>query len=480
MPEETVPVSVGSSAEGTSPAADRAALRDREAVRVFALAVDYHRRDMLDDAVRAYSRALSLDPANPDIYNNLGVALRAQGKLAAAVACYRRALSIRPKHAGTFANLGNALRDQGNLRSALNALIQAVREAPDSTDAIHNLGLAARDTGDMNLAISCFESAIAINADAAAAHLDYGLTLLGHGQYERGFREFEWRRQLPGFTTREVDAPEWDGSDLGGKTILLLAEGSSGDMLQFARYIQAVKAHGGNVIVECHAALARIIANVSGVDRVAMSSSRAPDCDVYAPMLSLPKILGMTGGVESGFVPYIRPPEAVSVQLPPSQRNQLRVGLAWAPANPGRARSDRICPLDQMMELIAVPGFTGFSLQTGEHRQDLAEQSCDILLPDIGARINDVSDLAGMIAQLDHVICVDSVTAHIAGAMNKPVWLLATYGSDWRWGYEGETTPWYPSMQIFRQPRFGDWRTVIAAVREALHDKIASRFGERA
>ena len=457
---------------------DRASLRDREAARVFALAVDYHRRGMLEDAVRAYSRALNLDPTNPDIYNNLGVALRAQGKLAAAIACYRRALVLRPRHAGTLANLGNVLREQGNVRNAMAVFSQAVRESPGSSEIIHNMGLAARDAGDMELTVGCLESATSIKDDNAAAHLDLGLTMLALGNYERGFRELEWRRKLPAYATRDVEAPEWDGKDLGGKTILILGEGSSGDVLQFARYIPQVKKRGGNVIVECHAALARIMANVAGVDRVVMSGSRTPACDVYAPMMSLPKILGQTKTIDGDAVPYIKPPDAVSTQLPPASRNQLRVGLAWAPSNPGTSRNTRICPLEDMLELLAVPGFTGFSLQTGEHRKDLEEHTCDILLPDIGARINDVSDLAGMIRQLDLVVCVDSVTAHIAGAMNKPVWLLASTNADWRWNYAGETTPWYPSMRVFRQPQPGNWRAAINDVRDALQKRINDRFGE--
>lgn len=371
---------------------------------MFALSVDYHRRGMLEDAVRAYSRALNLDPTNPDIYNNLGVALRSQGKLGASAACYRRSLILRPNHAATLANLGNVLRDQGDVAGAMAIFSEAVRAAPGSSDIIYNMALAARDAGDLELATGCFEAAININDDNATAHLDFGLTLLAQQNYDRGFRELEWRRRLTAFETREVDAPEWDGSELGGKTILILGEGSSGDILQFARFISHVKNKGGNVVVECHAALARIMANVEGVDRVVMSGSRAPECDVYAPIMSLPKILGLTKSIDDSGVPYIKPPDAVSTQLPPASRNQLRVGVAWAPSNPGSGRNHRICPLEEMLELLAVPGFTGFSLQTGKHRKDLQDFSCDILLPDIGARINDVSDLTGMIQQLDLVI----------------------------------------------------------------------------
>jgi len=457
---------------------DRASIREREAARVFALATDYHRRGLLDDAVRAYSRALNLDPVNPDVYNNLGAALRGQGKLAAACACYRRALILRPNHAGTLANLGNALREQGNLKSAINALTHAIRQAPQSADVIFNLGLALRAAGDTNVAISCFESVIAIQNDHAAAHTELGFTKLARQDYKRGLDEIEWRHSFPGYAGRSVDAPLWDGKELGGKTVLVLGEGSIGDTIQFARYIPMIKERGGNVIVECHSSLARLMATVKGVDRVVMSGSQGPACDVYAPVMSLPRMLGHTNGPEDGTVPYIAAPDVVSIQLPPARRNQLRVGLAWAPANPINDRDERICPLSTLMDILSVPGVAAFSLQTGRHRADLETDACDVLLPDIGARINDVSDMAAMINQLDLVICADSVTAHLAGAMDRPVWLLAPAVADWRWGYEGETSPWYPNMRIFRQPAFGDWQAPVEAIRDALGERIASRFGD--
>ncbi len=463
---------------GPAETGDRASIRDREAARVFALAADYHRRRLYDDAVRAYSRALNLDPTNPDIYNNLGAALRSQGKLAAACACYRRSLVLRPNHAGTLANLGNAMREQGNLRSAIGALSQALRQAPQSTDVIFNLGLAMRAAGDVSVAVSCFESVIAVDKDHAMAHSELAFTLLAQQDYVRGFHELEWRRQTPVYTTRSVDAPEWDGSDLGGKTILVLGEGSAGDVVQFARYIPLIKEKGGNVIVECHATLARLLATFSGVDRVIMSGGQPPACDVYAPVMSLPKILGRTGGVEADMVPYISPPDVISLQLPPARRNQMRVGLTWAPNVPASDNDPRVCPLGTLMEVLSVPGVAAFSLQTGRHRTDLETDGCDVLLPDIGNRINDISDTAAMINQLDLVICADSVTAHLAGAMNKPVWLLAPAVADWRWGYKGETSPWYPSMRIFRQPAFGDWSTAIAGLRDALSQRVTARFGD--
>lgn len=452
-----------------SPSPDRVALRDREAARVFALATDLHRRGEYDQAVLAYSRALMLDGTNPDIYNNLGVCLRAQGKLAAASTCYRRALVLKPNDAGILSNLGNTQRDMLYLQSAIVSLSKAVRSAPQSPEPIYNLGLVLRDAGDNDKAITCFESALGMRKDYATCHVDYGISLLLKGELAKGFEEYDWRTQL--LTIREPEQPRWDGSDLKGKTILLLQEGGMGDVIQFLRYLPAVKEKGGNVIVECHGMLARLVATAPGVDKVIIADSPLPQFDVYAPIMSLPLILGMTQDTQSQNIPYISPPEMHSIQLPPAGGRQIRVGFCWSPGRPRAGTPDRSCPVSKMIELLAIPGIVAFSLQMGERAEDLKAEGCDALMPDIGARLTDMADLAVAIDQLDLVICVDSVVAHVAGALGKPTWLLAPFAPSWQWRIEGDTCAWYPSMRLFRQSQPGSWDSVFSDLNEALFER---------
>ena len=450
-----------------SSVSDRIALRDREAARVFALATDLHRRGEYDQAVLAYSRALMLDGTNPDIYNNLGVCLRAQGKLAAASTCYRRALVLKPNDAGVLSNLGNTQRDMFDLQSAIISLSKAVRNAPQSPEPIYNLGLVLRDAGDNDKAITCFESALGMRKDYATCHVDYGISLMLKGDLAKGFEEYDWRSKMT--AARETEQPRWDGSDLKGKTILLHQEGGMGDVVQFLRYIPAVKAKGANVIVECHGMLARLIATAPGVDKVIIAGSPLPKFDVYAPIMSLPLILGMPEDTLSGSIPYVSPPELHSIQLPPAGGQQVRVGFCWSP---GRARAgtpDRSCPITKMIELLAIPGIVAFSLQMGERTEDLKAEGCDALMPDIGARLTDMADLAAVVEQLDLVVCVDSVVAHVAAALGKPTWLLVPFAPNWQWHTEGDTCAWYPSMRLFRQSQPGSWDSVFDALSEALY-----------
>ena len=178
------------------PEEQRAALREREAMRAFQAAAEHHRARRLDEAVKGYGKALMLNPRLPDVYNNLGVALRAQGKLEAAIACYRRALSLRPNNSGVYSNMGNALRELGRLDVAKASHQQAVKLAPTSPEAFYNLGLVLRDLGEGAAALSCFDRTLTLNPEHVDCHWDRSLALLQKGDLEAGFEEYEWRWKL--------------------------------------------------------------------------------------------------------------------------------------------------------------------------------------------------------------------------------------------------------------------------------------------
>ncbi len=159
------------------PEKQRNALREREAARMFQLAAGQHRTGDLAEAVKNYGKSLLLNPRQPDVYNNMGVALRALGKREAAVACYRRALALKPNNAGLYSNMGNALRELGRLEVAQASHQQAVRLNPRSTEAYYNLGLVLRDLGQTGAAMSCFDKALTLDPSHVDCQWDRALTL---------------------------------------------------------------------------------------------------------------------------------------------------------------------------------------------------------------------------------------------------------------------------------------------------------------
>ena len=453
----------------------RLALREREAVRMFAQGLEHHQKGELEEAVKVYGQALLLNPKLSEIYINMGVALRALGKLESSVACYRRSLMLKPDNAAAYTNLGNVLRQLGRLEVATAAHRHAVKLAPDTAESHYNLGLVLRDTGQSEEAIGCFDKTLELAPEHPDCRWDRSLSLLQKGDLKEGFEEYEWRWKLGQNLPREYSQPLWDGSDLKGKTILLHHEQGFGDMIHFARYIPMVKARGGTIVVEVPAPLSRLFSTIDGVGQVVNAGSELPKFDVYAPMMSLARIFGTTSETIPASVPYLKAPDAHAAHLPATLSKHRKIGIAWAGRPTHVNDANRSCSFNHFIELMGIPQTTLYSLQNGPAANDIAEQGCESLIMNLGNKLRDFADTAAVISQLDMVISVDTAIAHLAGALGKPVWVVLPYPGDWRWMLDRDDSPWYPTARLFRQNRPGSWTPVFDRLRRALHDEITGK-----
>ena len=194
--------------------------------------------------------------------------------------------------------------------------------------------------------------------------------------------------------------------------------------------------------------------------------------DVSLPLLSLPHVFGTTLETVPRDVPYIdgaalaRRNANPALVLPAS--SHPRVGIAWAGSAAHRDDAYRSCLLREFLPVLRAQGIAFYSVQKGERHRDLAHLPPEIAVQDLEPELGDFGDLAVIIQQLDLVISVDTSVVHLAGALGKPVWTLLSHRADWRWMLEGETTPWYPTMRLFRQSRLGDWADVMDRVARAL------------
>ncbi|MEQ8709766.1 MAG: tetratricopeptide repeat protein [Rhodospirillales bacterium] len=446
-------------------------------IRMFAQAADDHKKGHMDAAVAGYAETLRLKPDFADALNNMGVALRAQGKFEAAVACYKRSLALRPNNPGAWSNMGNALREVGRLEEACTAHRKAVELKGDAPEGIYNLGLVLRDLGRIREAMDCFNRAIAMRDNYFDCLWDRALTWLLTGDYKRGFDHYEWRWKLDRSPPRKFDMPVWDGKDLGGKSILLHAEQGYGDMIEWARFIPLVKQRGaGRVIVECQTGLLRLLATVEGVDEMLIKAQKPPQCDVYYPLLSLPKMFGVTMETLPRTVPYLGPPEIHGKKLPAVNGAKLKVGIVWAGKTTPK---DRSCGLEHFIEIMDIPGVAFYSFQKGGRKDDIVRLGAETLITDLDPLIEDFADSAAFMSQLDLVITIDSAPAHLAGAVGAKTWCLLIHNADWRWLLDRDDCPWYPTMRLFRQPRPGDWNSVWKQVTPAFREWAAQELASR-
>ena len=452
-----------------------------------------------DQAIREAQARLQRNPDDPTAHHQLGDALAFAGNLPAAATALRRAVELRPDYAPAWARLGNVLRQQGNADGAIDAfshsaslvkdpavlcnlgealsfagrLDESIKtlEAAIALEPGHpvfhlNLGTTLRLAGDIDRAIASFNQAIRLKPGFHQAHYNLAIALLLIGDYPRGWDEFEWRLQPPerDRTTRIFHRfPAWRGESLDGRTIFVHLEQGFGDAFQFARFIPLVAARGGRVLLECRPEIRGLLERLEGVDSIVEPSAQLPAFDVQIPLLSLPRVLGITLDNLPRAVPYLSaPPDRACEWMNklPACNQGLRIGIAWSGSPTNTRNHLRSCPPEFLRPLAEVPGVILINLQKGAAPPEG--------VVDPPAPLADWTDTAALMTHLDLVITVDTGIAHLAGALGRPVWTMLSTAADWRYLRERTDSPWYPTMRLFRQRAPGDWPGVVREVETAL------------
>ncbi len=435
------------------------------------LAIALGSQNRFDEAIEYYQHAIRLAPDLVDAHYNLANILRERGRHEEAIAGYRRAIELRADHAEAYNSLGRALKDCGKIDEALDNCERAVALNPDLAEAHNNLGLLLRAQGRYGEAIEKFEKAIQLRPDYANAHWNYSLALLSCGKFVEGWNEYRWRRkaELGAILDSQRENPgSWDGSPFEGKRLLVRYEQGMGDSLQFVRYVPMVEALGGTVIFETLKPLMALFEGFEGIDElVEVSRDGRPtvefDLDVF--ILDLPGLFGTTVDTIPAEVPYLFADRAKADLW--RQRligDDFKVGIVWAGSPKHTNDSSRSCKPADFKPLGGIEGVRLFGLQKGAAAAQAPALHAGIPFTSLGGEIDDFTDTAGIIENLDLVVSVDTAVLHLAGAMGKKVWALLPFDADWRWLREREDTPWYPTMKLFRQPKPGDWHGVFDSV----------------
>jgi tetratricopeptide (TPR) repeat protein len=430
------------------------------------------RLERFEEAETCYRRALELRPDFALACHNLANVLERRRKWPEAESYYRRAIELLPEFAEAYNNLGALLQQQARWEEAIECYGEALRLRPAMAEAHNGLGVALQwDNRDAE-ALVCYERALAINPAFPEAHYNRATLRLRRGQFRWGWDEYEWRWRLSDVAWRHFRQPLWDGSPLEGRTILLHAEMGYGDTVQFARYAPLVAQRGATVVLECQPRLVPLMESLAGVSRVIPRGAPLPEFDVHAPLLSLPRLFQTDLASIPSRVPYLSvAPERIDywrerIGAAPG----LKVGLVWAGNPDSKSGLKRFLPLAAFAPLGAVNNVRWFSLQRGPQAAELAAPPPGLTVTPLEEETGEVTDTAAAILNLDLVISADTMVAHLAGALAKPVWVLLASSPEWRWMLDRQDSPWYPTARLFRQARLGDWQEVMARVAEALRN----------
>jgi hypothetical protein len=265
----------------------------------------------------------------------------------------------------------------------------------------------------------------------------------------------------------------WDGQPFANRRVLIRCLHGLGDTIQFIRYAPLIRKHARSLTVEAQPTLKSLVEQADIADHVITWGDAEPDWDQQIEIIELPRIFRTTVRSVPNHIPYLRVPCGDRVDA--KQSGPYRIGLVWGTSNYNPERSIQF---KDMAQLLAIPGVSFFSLQAGPHQVEVEPWSRQVVNLFNGSLC--VLPMAQTLMTLDLVITVDTMMAHLAGAMGRPVWTLLPHRCDWRWMMKRQDSPWYPTMRLFRQKRAGDWQPVIRQVKEALRMLInESKFQAR-
>lgn len=428
-----------------------------------------------EHAIEYLRKGVELQPDLAAARNNLGIALAATGHLEEAISSYNEALALDPESHETLSNLANVLTGTGDSEQAMQKLEEAIALKPDYATAYNSMGNVLKDMGRYGEAIEKFEKSIDIDPEYSEANANLGYMHLLEGRFLEGWERYSWRGKIEGqaLAQRAYDQPVWAGGGLAGKHIYVYPEQGLGDIVQFSRYTTLLKEQGAEVTLELPSVLADLLGGLADVDHIHIQDTALPSFDVHVSIMDLPKMFATTLATVPNPIAYLKADDALVNKW--SERldgyKKFRVGFIWA-GNPGHTNDrNRSMSIEQIAPLIEMEGIDAFSLQVGESAELVSH--CGDRIVDLAPDLISFSETAAVMDNLDLVISVDTSPLHVAGALGRPVWGLLPLVPDWRWLVDRSDSPWYPTLQLFRQDDDKTWEPVISRVKEALAKKVS-------
>lgn len=412
---------------------------------------------------------------------HFGYCLEQVGELDEAIEQYRDAVMREPGFLEAHINLAGVLWRTGDFEGSLAHARVAVRLAPAHAPAVRILGTALLNLNRLEQAETHLRKALELQPGLVPSQVDLAFTLLLAGRLQEGWTWYEkrWhdpRMQRPPFFDPSL---EWQGpaQPLEGRSLVVYAEQGLGDAVQFLRYLPRLQQLGAAVTLAAHPELLELVeSSFDGVH--CLRPGQGLTADLHVALLDLPGRLGTTLESIPAQVPYLRPPATALAhwqkQLLP-WKDSFKVGIAWCGDQRQVNNRNRAVALSEWQAVWQLEGVQCFSLQKSDAGSWTDVQPAQSRLVDLTAAWHGLADSAAMLEQLDLVVTVDTSIAHLAGALDKPAWVLLPPNPDFRWGLERDDSPWYPSLRLFRRDFAEPRAAQIARVLAALHERLARR-----
>ena len=447
----------------------------------FNLGTALHWKQDFSAAAESLGEAVRLKPEFFAARVNYGRSLLGCGRYAEAQTQFERVIAINPNHAGSLLFYGISCHELGDFERAVSYYDRAHALKPTATDVIGNMANAYRDVGNFARSDELFERVLEIRPDYAEARNDYSHALLARGQFVRGWELYESRWEANRWTDQlAYKQPLWHGEPLEGKRLLIWGEQGIGDQMMFAGVFSELLARGPSctllVDLKLMPMFERSFPGMTIVERRGEAHKALLEApfDYQVPIASLGQYFRKSFADFPRHTGYLRAdPEKVERwrQRLAAMGPGRKIAISWKGGFVSTRRHLRSIELESWLPILKTPGVEFISLQYTEGAAEevarLREQHGAVVhhWPEV---IEDYDETAALVCAVERVVSVCTALIHLSGALGRPVWILVPAVPEWRYMREGNRMPWYPSAELFRQERIGEWGSLVERVADEL------------
>ncbi|NQY42326.1 MAG: hypothetical protein HRT87_03145 [Legionellales bacterium] len=429
------------------------------------------------EAVNNFNSIIALNKMTFEVAIFLAQGLYMLNKYEQATNYFIKAKEINPEHELIYSYEGILKFNEKKFVDARKNFAKIAKLNPLNRQNIENLALIDLEEYKLSSAISSYKKLIELEPKNYRYIEKLATIQLMLGNYKEGLKNYENRlmllnNQAVNKLYQKHKKMFWKGNDIGNKKLLLVSEQGLGDIIFCFRYIPLLIKKNINISIVVPNSLHRLI-NISYPELKLINDLNKIECDVISSTMSLIKIFEKSPDTVQSNMPYFNISDELRLKWSRIINSlKPKIGLVWFGNKNFPFDADRSMKLGQLSELLKMSSFQWYSLQI-DGSKELKRSRDNINIINLEEKLDDSSDTAAAIYQLDLVICVDTAVAHLAGSLGKPVWTLNRYLTDWRWGINQAQVGWYPSMKLFRQDIDRQWEPVIKQVKNELLDKFS-------
>ena len=436
-----------------------------------------------DEALASYNQAIKIEPDYVDAHCNRGNILQELKRYDEALASFNQAIAINADYPEIHFNRGNILQELKRFDEALASFNQAIKIKPDYAEAYYNRGTVFQELNYLDEALASFNQAIKIKPDYAEAHWNSSLCNLKKGNFKSGWEGYEWRWASSECNSKQLESNSlaWDYKKTD-KRLLVWSEQGVGDHIFFGSLLSELSENIPNLLVQIDKRLIIIFSRSFPKIKFYSKDIKVPesDYDIQVPIGSLGRYLRnsekhFVRSKNKFLISDQKRTQAIRHEL--SSSKKLICGISWDSKN-SKLGAGKSLPLERLATIFNPETISLVNLQYGDVKEDIellkSKTNIELIQYSSIDNFNDLDGLSSLIDACDFIVSISNVTIHLSSALGKESYLLLSHNADWRWMLDRRDSPWYPSVNLYRQKKIGYWDDTLDAVRCDL-DKLLKK-----